>query len=757
MNPLLLHANEYLKQGLRPVQVHKDSKSPIPQGWPKLYPDPPMVQRWFGNGSSCNLGVICGPQPCDINLLAIDTDPKDGGDKTWAALLSTHPPLPPHPVHTTPSGGEHHFFKTTPEWCVTTRWTLGTGIDTRGDGGQVVVPPSRFVDTETGELMAYTSSRETSLLTVSIPLLPVWIGEMLVIPQITAATRRHPSAEHTDNAFFDDFTAAWDWEPETAADGWTVSHQTGDDLYLVRPGKDPRHGHGAMIHLDKDFMVVWSSNAPSALAQPLRQRQVNRDGSLSWRPWDYFVAMRHDRDQASAFRASRRDTGRALGGPARSPGSAPPYGHVSDAVAETVPPARLPMLPPEFWNHPFNAHVLAAARARRCGPDALMLNVLLRASILIPPQFLLPPLAGGASPLNLLGCVVGRTGEGKSVSIAAAGDVLSAEHPWLLWDMPLGTGEGVGDVFMVDEFEDDPKTKRKKRTGRRVQNKDLNAVHFTVDEGAALVETSSRKGVTIIPALCKAWTGVTLGETNADVATRRRVRALSYRVSAVVNIQPMNFHRLFNALNTGTGLTGRFLFAPAADYEMPDERGAWPGELPFPTLHGANFSGELAYHPDIYAEVDAAIVAANRTGGTPENTSHANLLRARVAAIYTLAEDRRTISPSDWDTAGMLTTTSSELLSALDRQAAQVDRDQRYKRATTQAEVELVVESVKDRQAIARMAEAIRRKVADGSWSRNKLSKAVSSTGTRHRFDAALDLAMANGWVSVVDGHVEEA
>ena len=369
--------------------------------------------------------------------------------------------------------------------------------------------------------------------------------------------------------------------------------------------------------------------------------------------------------------------------------------------------------------------------------------------MLIPPSYLLPPLAGGFSPINLLGCVVGRTGEGKSVSIAAAADVLSVEHPWLLWDMPLGSGEGVGDVFMMDEIEEDEKG-RKKRTGRRVQNPNLHAVHFTVDEGAALVEQSTRKGATIIPALCKAWTGVTLGETNADVTTRRRVRALSYRVAAVINIQPANFHRLFNTLNTGTGLTGRFLFAPAADYDMPDERAEWPGPLTFPELHGSTFGNTLDYHPDIYAEVDAAIVAANRGGGTPvENVSHANLLRARVAAIYALWEDRRSISPTDWTIAGLLTGTSASLLNGLDAQAVSRQRDERHISAVAKAEVEIVVEDVKERQAIARMAEAIRRKAAEDGVGRNALRKMVAASTTRHRFDDALasgNVAMAGSW-----------
>ena len=561
-------------------------------------------------------------------------------------------------------------------------------------------------------------------------------------PSINGSVARHPSSQGF-NAF-DWLRAHADWPDALDRHDWQIHSTSGGDVNYTRPGKAVRDGKSAVLHEDGP-LVVFTTEIPEAL-EGLGHPTTDGTG-LSFSVVEFICAYEFNGDMAQMGRLITDQHGPvAVGGAGHSRAGEDPLPSINATA--------LPTLPPEFWEHPINAHILAAARARRCGPDALVLNVLLRASMLIPPSFLLPPLAGGFSPINLLGCVVGRTGEGKSVSIAAAADVLTAEHPWLLWDMPLGSGEGVGDVFMMDETEEDERG-RKKRTGRRVQNPNLHGVHFTVDEGAALVEQSTRKGATIIPALCKAWTGVTLGETNADVTTRRRVRARSYRVAAVVNIQPTNFHRLFNTLNTGTGLTGRFLFAPAADYEMPDERGDWPGEMDFPELHGSTFGNTLDYHPDIYAEVDAAIVAANRGGGTPENVSHANLLRARVASIYALWEDRRTVSPTDWYTAGLLTATSAALLNGLDLQAAQIRRDERHSTARARAEVELVVEDVKDRQGVARMAEAIRRHATEEGVAVGGTRKRVSATSTRHRFDAALELAVDNGWVRVVDGRIE--
>ena len=744
-NLVLEAALAYAAAGFRVHPLRPRSKVALLPLWQdRATSDEADVRGWF-HDSSLNVGIVGGPQPNGQDLLIVDVDPLHGGELSWKALLRKHGAgdLPKAAIHRSARSGWHLFLGVPPGVVLSnTRAGLGDGLDTKWERGYVVAPPSVWMNPETGELLAYTAATGCGLLDRPVLVMaPDWLIELLLRQQIIVESiGRHPSQFNLDDSVANLARERWDWVGEMVADGWAVSHQRGDQVFVTRPGKSTREGHSAVIHMDSGHLVVWSTSAPAELMHPLRSSQVNRDGSLSWSPWDYVVAVRAGRDTRAAAALVRG--GRT---PVPAPGGQGRAAPAPEVDATAVDGDRLPTLPPAFWEHPVNARILAAARARRCGPDALVLNVLLRASMLIPPSFLLPPLAGGRSPINLLGCVVGRTGEGKSVSIAAAADVLSVEHPWLLWDMPLGSGEGVGDVFMMDEVEDDEKG-RKKRTGRRVQNPNLHAVHFTVDEGAALVEQSTRKGATIIPALCKAWTGVTLGETNADVTTRRRVKALTYRVAAVINIQPTNFHRLFNVLNTGTGLTGRFLFAPAADYDMPDERGDWPGELEFPALHGSEFGNILDYHPEIYAEVDAAIVAANRGGGTPENVSHANLLRARVAAIYALWDERRTISPADWEVAGLLTKTSAALLTTLDLQARTRVRDERHTSAVAKAEVEIVVEDVKERQAIARMAEAIKRK-AHHRVGRNALRKMVSSAATKYRFDDALVLAMTNGWV----------
>lgn len=736
------------EQGLPVMPIGPGTKYPPIKRWPEEATSKAEVHReWWIPHPEWGVGWKMGVQDDGRFLVAIDVDLGKGGKETLAEMFEADPRLKEEFAATcravTGSGGAHFVFELPPDVPrPDNRARLRPGIDIRAEAGQIVVQPS--IHPETGKMYRWVPGHEP------------WVIRPAVAGPATLALLGAPSSPPPlrvvpEHSVFDDLhvgESPGDWVRRTQdfstyllKHGWEHVRQES----WRRPDKTDRGTSAELKGDGQGPLNIFTTDVPEALAALGKPDATGQCISVSL--FDFIAAYEYDGDRSACGSAVRRRMNAEVGAVAGRAAPEPPS-------VEATTASRLPTLPEEFWAHPVNAHILAAARARRCGPDALVLNVLLRAAILIPPSLQLPPLSGGFSPINLLGCVVGRTGEGKSVSIAAAADLLSADHPWLLWDMPLGSGEGVGDVFMMDEVEEDEKG-RKRRTGRRVQNPNLHAVHFTVDEGAALVEQSTRKGATIIPALCKAWTGVTLGETNADVATRRRVRALSYRVAAVVNIQPTNFHRLFNTANTGTGLTGRFLFAPAADYDMPDERGPWPGTLEFPSVHGGQFGHELSYHPDIYAEVDAAIVAANRGGGTPENVSHANLLRARIAAIYALWDERRTISPTDWYTAGLLTQTSASTLQALDSLAQSRQRDERHSTAVARAEIELVVEDRLERQGIARMAEAIRRKVINGSVPRAEVRKGVSAGSTRHRFEDALALAIANGWVRVEEHRIE--
>ena len=90
----------------------------------------------FRRGS--NVGVLTGT-PAGFWVLDIDAPGMDA----IGALIREHGPLPETRVHRT-GGGTLHYFFAMPDFDVTNRrGDLPAGIDVRGTGGQVVLPPSR--------------------------------------------------------------------------------------------------------------------------------------------------------------------------------------------------------------------------------------------------------------------------------------------------------------------------------------------------------------------------------------------------------------------------------------------------------------------------------------------------------------------------------------------------------------------------------------------------------------------------------------
>lgn len=89
-----------------------------------------------------NIGILTGEAS---GVFVVDVDPENGGDITWEQLCAQHDdePIPPTLITQTGSGGRHYYFRY-PGWHVgnSKPWGREAGIDIRGDGGQVVAPPS---------------------------------------------------------------------------------------------------------------------------------------------------------------------------------------------------------------------------------------------------------------------------------------------------------------------------------------------------------------------------------------------------------------------------------------------------------------------------------------------------------------------------------------------------------------------------------------------------------------------------------------
>jgi hypothetical protein len=96
------------------------------------------VRNWFRQQPDANIGIVTGKVS---KLVVIDIDPRHGGGESLASLEYTHARLPNTIEALTGSGGSHLYY-VYPGFNMPNRVGLKPGIDLRGDGGCVVVPPS---------------------------------------------------------------------------------------------------------------------------------------------------------------------------------------------------------------------------------------------------------------------------------------------------------------------------------------------------------------------------------------------------------------------------------------------------------------------------------------------------------------------------------------------------------------------------------------------------------------------------------------
>ena len=123
--------------GLPVFPCGADKRPLTDHGFKDASTDPEAIRTAFARTGTAMIGVPTGEM---TGFVAVDIDVKDG--RSGAAWLdaNTHR-LPPTRTIRTTSGGQHLYFR----WPGPVRNSVGriaAGVDVRGDGGYVIVPPS---------------------------------------------------------------------------------------------------------------------------------------------------------------------------------------------------------------------------------------------------------------------------------------------------------------------------------------------------------------------------------------------------------------------------------------------------------------------------------------------------------------------------------------------------------------------------------------------------------------------------------------
>lgn len=137
---MLEAALAYAKAGWSVVPMVPRGKQPmIP--WAEFQErraDPDEIRSWFQRWPDANIAVVTGAVS---GIVVLDIDPRHGGEASLALLEDEIGPIPSTVEALTGGGGRHLYFGY-PGRTVRNRTGLRPGLDLRGDGGIVVVPPS---------------------------------------------------------------------------------------------------------------------------------------------------------------------------------------------------------------------------------------------------------------------------------------------------------------------------------------------------------------------------------------------------------------------------------------------------------------------------------------------------------------------------------------------------------------------------------------------------------------------------------------
>jgi hypothetical protein len=132
----------YARRGLSVHPCVPEQKLPLLNDWPnRATLKPRAIESWWRRWPNANVAIATGGA---MRLLVVDVDPDAGGEASMAALEREHGGIPATAEVVTPRGGRHLYLivpsgRPMPGNSAS---KLGEGIDTRGQGGYVLCPPS---------------------------------------------------------------------------------------------------------------------------------------------------------------------------------------------------------------------------------------------------------------------------------------------------------------------------------------------------------------------------------------------------------------------------------------------------------------------------------------------------------------------------------------------------------------------------------------------------------------------------------------
>ncbi|MGW6456653.1 bifunctional DNA primase/polymerase [Streptomyces sp. NPDC055078] len=433
-------------------------------------------------------------------------------------------------------------------------------------------------------------------------------------------------------------------------------------------------------------------------------------------------------------------------------------------AVETAPTAaHSGHLPPEFYAaRPIFQHIRQAAHARGCSADVLFYATLARTSGMLSHQIRAVTGIGSPASLNTFVAMVGGSGSGKSSSSSLNRELMPAIDQDFRDGLPIGTGEGIAEMFMgvVEEPTGEIHVKGPLKGDpvmRKVRRQVRHNGFIYVDEGETLATLAMRTGSILSETLRRAAVGETLGQTNASEERTRFVAAGSYSLGLLVGFQPSTALPLLADASTGT--PQRFVWGWANDPSIPDVPALWPGPI--------------EKHPGILRPADPVDIAfperirrmlwTERVGRArgeieiAELDGHAGLMKVKLSALFALLDGNRfVVTEEDWALAEMVWDASCAVRDGLVARARREAEAERQRQDDAKVHQELRVHEAKSDADLKldRIARLVRKHASTvGGITYGALNKALASRD-RPLVEKAIAYAEKENWIFVEDERI---
>lgn len=296
MNTIFEAATDAAGAGLCVIPAASDgTKAPWPDGprwarWQSERPDEATISRWFGTGAALGMGVVCGAVSGHLEMIEFEGRAVQEGildaylhAAEQSGLVDLVDRVADGYQEATPTGGVHWLLRvegrpvagntklasrpaTAAELEQDPNDKVKVLIETRGEGGFVIVAPSHGSTHPTGRPWELTLGGFDTIATVTADELEQLhqIARLFDTAAETAApaTAARSTTSTADGARpGDDFNGRTTWRELLEPAGWTLLWERNGVGYWRRPGK-PRGVSATTNALGTDRLKVFSSSTP---------------------------------------------------------------------------------------------------------------------------------------------------------------------------------------------------------------------------------------------------------------------------------------------------------------------------------------------------------------------------------------------------------------------------------------------------------------------------------------------------------------